>query len=633
MAVADRSGMQQGAIALALALLMVCIWSMTHRYRELSGDAELYAVQALAKLHPALAGDIYLQNDSQDRYTVFSPLYAKLIGFFGLHGAARGLFLAATAWFLAAAWGLSRRLSGPGTAWLALTMLMITTGRYGSYGVFSFAEAFLTARLVAEALIVTSLVCYYRGARVLALCIAAATLFIHPLMALPGLLLLLCLLAGLRTSIAGALAGIGVTALIALAALLAPRSAGFLALLDGPWLTIVRERSQFLFLQLWRFADWKINALPFASLALALLAVRDRPIRQLAWAAMLVGATGLVVAWIASTIGPVAILMQGQAWRWMWIPSFASILLLAPTLMWMWQDQKCGRACALLLVGGWTCTAMDTWVGIGLTSLLWLARPLISDRIAGLLRWAALVLAIVLVGWTFANAWTILTSSPEPGRDPVWFAFARNVLGLSTATLMMSGVAWRWISTRRSLWAPAIACLPLGALAAASLPGAMREIVTAGTPAEIGAFADWRDAIPASSNVAIIGVRNSAAFAWFTLGRPNYLSVNQSSGVVFSRATAMEVKRRSEVLAPLIDPSYKVMTFLARKAGAREAPDDKDKPLTSAALIGLCRDAQLDFVIAREFVGFDPLRHTQAGSYQGWYLYDCRHVRNAGAPA
>jgi hypothetical protein len=259
---------------------------------------------------------------------------------------------------------------------------------------------------------------------------------------------------------------------------------------------------------------------------------------------------------------------------------------------------------------------------------------LISERIAGLLRWAALVLAIVLVGWTCANAWTILGStSPEPGHDPVWLAFTRNVLGLQTATLMLSGVAWAWLSTRRSLWVPAIACLPLGALAAATLAGAMKEISTVGTPAEIAAFTDWRNAIPATGNVAIIGVRDSAAFAWFTLDRPSYLSVNQSSGVVFSRATALEVKRRSEVLAPLVDPSWKVMTFLARKAGAGDAPADKDKPLTSAALISLCVDSQLDFVMAREFAGFEPLRHNQAGRYQGWYLYDCRRVRKAGAPA
>ncbi len=634
MAVAERSGMQRGVVALALVLLMVCIWSLTHRYRGLTGDAELYAVQALAKLNPALAGDIYLQNDSQDRYTVFSRLYAGLIGLAGLHQAALGLFLVFTAWFLAAAWALARRLSDAATAWLSVTMLVITVGRYGSYGVFHFAEQFLTARLVAEALVVTALLCFYSGARAWAAGIAAAMLFVHPLMALPGLLLIACLWAGLRAGAIGALAGLCIAALVAKLALLLGQSTGLLALIDGAWLTVVRERSQFLFLQLWRFADWKSNALPFASLALTVLAVREPRMRQLAWASMLVGATGLAVAWIASAIGPTAILMQGQAWRWMWIPSFASILLLPPTLAWIWRDEACGPACALLLVGGWTCAAVDVWAGIGLAILLWLARPFITARIAAWLRWAAAVLAIVLVGWTIANAWMIVHApSTEVGREPVAIAYARDVLALQVAALVLAGGLGWWLSTRRGLWIPAAAGLALAFVAAVTLPGTLQEAATVGTAAEISAYADWRTAIPAASNVLTLGVHNPAGFVWFTLGRPSYLSVDQSSGVVFSRATALEVLRRSQVLSPLVEPSWKIMTYLARRADARHIADDRDKPLTSTALIGVCRDAQLDFVIAREFAGFDPLRQAQPGAYRDWYLYDCRRVRELAAPA
>ncbi|MFI4891465.1 MAG: hypothetical protein ACHQIL_13125 [Steroidobacterales bacterium] len=634
MAVADRSGMQRGVVALALTLLIVCIWSLTHRYRGLTGDAELYALQAMAKLHPALANDIYLQNESQDRYTVFSLLYANLIGAVGLHRAALSLFLVFTVWFLAAAWALSRRLSNAAAAWLSVTLLVITVGRYGSYGVFHFCEQFLTPRLIAEALIVTALVCFHAGARVWAVGIAAAMLFIHPLMALPGLLLVICLWTGLRAASVGALAGICATALMAKAALLAAQSTGTLALIDGEWLTVVRERSQFLFMQLWRADDWKINALPFASLTLTLLAVREARIRQLAWAAMLVGATGLVIAWIACTIGPVAILLQGQAWRWMWIPSFVSILLLAPTLAAMWQDQKCGPACALVLLGGWTCTAIDIWAGIGLTLVLWLSRPFITVRIAAWLRWAALVLAIVLAGWTIANAWTISHApSAEVGREPVMIAYAHGILGLQTASLALSaGLGW-WISTRRSPWIPAIASLAFAGVSAAALPGAMQEFAPNGTRGEIEAYAGWRESIPAASNVLVLGVHNSAGFVWLTLDRPSYLSIDQSSGVVFSRATALEVRRRSEVLSPLVEPSWKIMTYLAKRAHDKLIPDDKDKPLTSAALIGMCGDTQLGFVIAREFVGFDPVRHTQPGAYRDWSLYDCRHVRALAGPA
>ena len=626
--------MQRGLVALALALLAACLWALTHRFRDLLGDAELYAVQALARLHPQLATDIYLRNVSQDRYTLFSPLYAQLIAWFGLHAAERGLFIACTAWFYAASFALARRLSNAALAWASVALLMVMVGRYGSYGVFRYAEEFLTARSLAEALVVTSLACFYAGWRGLALGIAAATLFIHPLMALPGLLLVLCLLTGLRIALAGALAGVALAAILATAAVHAPQVSGYLALIDGDWLDVVRERSQFLFLQLWRFVDWKANALPFASLALTLLAVRDARMRQLAWAAMLVGAAGLAVAWIASVIGPVAILIQGQAWRWVWIPSFVSILLLAPTLAAMWEDERGGRLCAVVLLGGWSCAAVETWNCIGLAAGLWLMRPLVTGEIARLLRAAALVLVVVLACWTVASVWTLAGAPPaEVGRDPAAIALARNALGLQTLALGLCGAVYWLIATRRGPWAPAAGCVALATLAAATLPSALTQFATAGSDAEYAAFADWRAAIPSGSNVAVIGVHNATAFVWFTLDRPNYLSIDQSSGVVFSRATALEARRRSVVLEPLVEPSWKIMTFLAKRAGQGKVPDAPYRPLTAPVLTGMCRDGQLGFVIARESVGFGGLRHIGRGPFSNWTLYDCRRVRQAGATA
>lgn len=623
MPVANRSAMQHGFAVLALTLLMVCIWSVTHHYHDLSADAALYAVRALAKLQPWFAHDIYLQYASLDGYTVFTWFYAKLIAAAGLHQAERALYVVCSAWFLAAAWALMRRLSDSFTAWLSVLLLVILVGRYGSYNVFRFAEEFLTARSLAEAMVVTAIAFFYGGARRWALAIAAGALFIHPLMALPGLLLLLCLWAGARIGIVGALGGILITVLLAVGVRLAAQATGPFALMDATWLAVVVERSQFLFLQMWRLSDWAINALPFATLGLTLLVVPDQRMRQLAFAAMLVGASGLIVAFLAGTIGPAAILLQGQPWRWVWITSFTGILLLAPTLVWMWRDRKCGPACAILLIGGWTCVSMNIWVCIALTAFLWLLRAHLSDRVAYLLRWLALLLAAVQVAWAVVVAWAYLrVSTPD---------LARSILGMRTTVLLVSGLAWCWIGTRRSPWGPAIACAVLATTAAVALPGAV-PISQSGTPADFNSYADWRGAMPVQSNVAVVGVRSSVGFVWFTLDRSDYLSIDQSAGVVFSRATALEVERRSHVLEPLVQPTWKIMSYLAREARGEKVADEKDGPLTAPALVSMCRDAQLDFVIAHEYVGFDALRHTQAGPYKDWYLYDCRRVRAPGRP-
>jgi hypothetical protein len=260
-------------------------------------------------------------------------------------------------------------------------------------------------------------------------------------------------------------------------------------------------------------------------------------------------------------------------------------------------------------------------------------RERITDRIARVMRWATLALALILMGWTVALAWTNLHAAPaEVTGEPTVAAGLRHILGLKTAAVVVFGIAYWWISGRRGIRTLAIACLLFGAVAALMLAGSLQQVRTVGTPAEISAYTDWRQAIPPGSNVAMIGVRNSAAFVWFTLDRGDYLSIDQSSGVVFSRATAAEVERRSAVLEPLVRPSWKIMTYLARWA-AGERHEDEDLPLNAPALSRMCRDPQLNFVIAAQLVGFAPLRHSGAGEYKGWYLYDCARVRSAGAPA
>lgn len=635
MPIPERSALRHRLVALALALLATCLWSLTRHYRALSGDAELYALQAMARLHPALGSDLYLQNVSQDRYTLFSPLYAWLIERLGLHAAQRDLFVACTATFLAASWALARRLSGEWFAWAAVALLTVMVGRYGAYSVFRFAEDFLTARTAAEALVAVALACWFTQRQALGLAIAAVALLIHPLMALPGLLVIGALAVSPRLAAAAAGAGILGAALVAALAHWMPQADGPLALIDGDWLTVVRERSQFLFLQLWRFGDWKNNALPFAALGVTLLAARDLRVRRLAIAAVLVGATGLAIAAIASTTGPVAILLQGQAWRWVWIPGYVSILLLPATLRALWEDARTGPVCAVILLAGWTCAAVDIWNSMALVAALWLVRPLVGAQLARLLRASAVMIAVVLVAWALAAAWAAAgLPSLEGPREPAMLALLRNVLSVQAAALLVGAVAW-WLVTRLpGPWSPAIAVVALGLLAALTVPRSLAPVTTAGTPDEIRAFADWRAAMPADADVAVIGVHNATAFVWFTLDRPNYLSIDQSSGVVFSRRTAAEVRRRSQVLEPLVEPSWKIMTYLARRAanGNRDVATP-DRPLTAPLLVALCRDATLGFVVAREDVGFGALRHAGAGAYQDWYLYDCRRVRAAGAAA
>jgi hypothetical protein len=619
------------AVTIALTLMIVALWSLTRHHRAFSQDGELYAVQALARIHPALGMDVYLADVSQDRYTVFSRIYAALIGCYGLNGAELLLFVVCTLWFFTASWALARNLSGSGTAWLATAMLMVAAGSYGAYGIFQFSENYLTARSLAEALVVTSLALHFHGWRRLALGLAVGTLFIHPLMALPGVLLLICLWLPVRRAIWGSVAGVLGVLGIAVFGVLAPGAAHVLTIMDGPWLEVVRERSQFLFFKYWSIGDWEMHARPFLCLTMSALVLDEDRIRKLLIASMLVGAAGLLVAFIACTIGPVAILLQGQAWRWFWVTGFASLLLLVPTVLRVWREEKCGPMCAILLIAGWTFAPVHGIALIALALFLWLLRPRIEGRTGMYLRWGALALFAVIVSWMLVNSWSLLTSPRViVGPESLLIDRIRSFLGLQVSAVLVFGFSWYFIRSARTAWMPATVAMLLTVTLILVVPSTFARVGTSASRVEFDEFAEWRNAIPPAGNVLILPTRKSAAFAWFTLERPSYISVDQSAGVVYSSATAQEIRRRSEVLLPVAEPDWKILSQIQQEARGKKL-ENLTRPLTAKSLVEVCADPLLGFVVARESVGFEPLRHPQPGAWKDWNLYDCRRVRSTAS--
>ena len=611
----------------ALALLLFVVWLILHRYRGLDNDAQIYALQALVRLHPALGADLYFQHTSQDAYTVFSPLYASVIHMLDLPSAALLLTVLCILWFLLAAWMLARDLCGRDIAWLSVGALIILPGAYGGSGIFHFSDLYLTARLPAQAMVVTAFALHFRGWKRLSLAIAIGALFIHPLMALPGLLLLICTSLPRNMALLGAAAGIVVTLGIALVANHAPEGALLIAVMDPVWLEIVRERSQFLFLNLWSVADWKLNIQPFVSLVITMLAVPDARIRKLCVGAIIVGLAGLAVALVASFV-PVTILVQGQAWRWVWVTDFVCILLLAPTVLRVWRDEKCGPLCSILIILGWTFSVVDSFTCISIALLLWLARSYIADRAAPYMRWAGYALGVAMAAWVAVLCWPILTSvSVASGYQPLALAKLSGIARLGIPAIMLTGLLWHWLRiTRSRLWLT-ITALVLLASAVYIAPKAFDAFTKAGSPALADEFADWRKIIPPASSVYLADRYDTGAFIWFALDRPNYLSPDQSAGVVFSRATALEIRRRSQVVLPLENPYWKVRSSL-RETGKPTDKNSDYRPLTAESLANVCSDPQLGFVIAKEQVGFDPVTRTPSGAWKDWNLYDCRRVRS-----
>lgn len=612
-----------------MVAVIATLWSLAHRYFGFARDGELYAFQALAKIQPGLNNDVYLANTSQEKYTIFSSIYAAVIRPLGLLHAELLLFAICLFVFTAAAGMTVRKLQDTDAGWLAAAFVAVGSGQYGSYGVFSYLETYLSARSMAQALIGLALAFFVYGRRRSAFVIAISALLVHPIMALPGVLLILCLSLPLRHAAAGAFAGVFAAALLAWSATSTGVGAHYLPVMDAAWLEVVTQRSQFLFLQYWRPGDWELAVRPFACLTLAALATDNPRLQSLAKMSMLVGLAGLAVAAIASCIGPVALLLQGQAWRWMWVTDFISVALVAPTALNMWKDPKGGALCAVLLISGWMWgdAGVDYLAFIDASLLLWLIRPRITPRIGVILKWTAGAVLVVAAIWILANFWTYATNpSAEAGRAPGFSARARELFGLGLASSLFMTILYFWISRSRSRLIAVGGLLTALTAMIVILPSSLRQ-ARLGTPTEIAEFSDWRSRIPVDSNVLLVPMRNTAAFVWLTLNRPNYTSVDQSSGVVFSRETAMEIRRRSEVLLPLGPPNWRLKDLIDAKAKTAEQEPPKPIPLTATALSSVCSDPQLGFVVAKENLDFEPVTHHHVGLWNNWNLYDCRIVR------
>jgi len=247
-----------------------------------------------------------------------------------------------------------------------------------------------------------------------------------------------------------------------------------------------------------------------------------------------------------------------------------------------------------------------------------------------LLHWVAVALAAVVVVWLIYAALSAAWSRPPAaGREPLPMAFIRCIFGVQIFSFALFGCFAYWLRARRSFPGLWVACGALVAVSALMLPGAFRDTARDGTPAEIEEFFDWRRVIPPDSNVFVVPAHNSAAFAWFTLERPSYLTVDQSSGVVFSRATALEVRRRSQVLLPLMDPDWTLLSNMQKSHGDGAARPSS-RTLTRQILIKLCGDPELNFVVAKENIGLKAVRHARPGDWHNWNLYDCRQVHSGG---
>lgn len=576
---------------IALLLLGAC-WLVAHPHMGVWHDARLYAIDALARLNPGVFDrDLFLMNGSQGQFTVFPHIFAKLIGLAGLEHAALIVALAGKLLWLAALFLLARAMMPRPTLWLlGIVLVMGYPAFYDGHRLFSYGESFATPRIFAEAFTLLALAAWLKAYRLAALILTVIAGVLHPLMALPGgVLLTLMYFKSTRHGFA-VLAAFAIFAM-GVASLLATGLYGRLfEVFDPDWFDVVVLRNSYVFLDQWSAVAF--GRVLFLCVVLGLMARESGSrLQPLARALLVATIVLMAVSWLGAGLWKNVLLTQLQLWRVLWLAQIVALLMLAELLPRLWKAGYPGRVLAACLTSAFL---LDTWAagaatlgGLLLRTLLVRADGRI-DTHRGL--WRALPWAIVLP-CLFAHFASL----------PYWFATNelswRKLLGDRVGLIAILGGLY----LAQIKWGRRMPSLGIGAAAGLFLAAIFvwAEVGEHKGPEWQAVYQQLRKDIPPGA-VVVAAMSGGVEATWFELGRASYASQAQSVGALFNRKTALAGGRRLELLHEAGFPDSQVEWGAGR--------DVQPHPLTQVSIMRLCQDPDLDYVLA-------------GGAYAGAKLY------------
>jgi hypothetical protein len=573
--------------------LCVAVWLLVHPYEGIFHDANLYTLQALARLHPdSLNQDVFLHFGSQDRFTLFSPVYAALIRLLGVDRAAALLTSLSQLALIAAGGCLARCVMPTRYALLGLAVVIAIPGDYGPDRIFTCIESFLTPRMGAESCTLAALACAFSGRRSWSLLFIVAACALHPVMATAGVIVLLVAYVVLPRPAWG-----GVLAKLALVWILLSAYAfqtGEWGRLDADWLDLASQRSPYLFLSFWQLDDWSRAAVTLTTLGIGWFTLELRA-RLLCRAAVFAMVGGLTLTWLACDTLHLALFTQMQPWRWQWLATLIAALTLPLTAINRYRQGMAGRTTVLLLLAAWIFGAGEFAIIASAGALLSLTFGRLKATELRLVLWGSCAVLGLALLWRIASNLEFTEVHYMDAALPLWLRRAMSFAHDGTVPAILIGIA-AWLSNRPRavigrgiVTAIGLVCISV-LLPFAWQAWSLKEF----PPLEVARFAAWQNIIAPGEDVFW---GESPLSTWVLLNRPNYISGLQTSGMIFSRPAALELQRRALALSGVIGPP----TFLSwNGAGAHLS-------LSPEQLRGICRLQAFKYLVTNADLGMPPV--------------------------
>jgi hypothetical protein len=523
---------------------LAALWLFCNPYFAIDRGGLIYAGRALADLDPLGVGrDMMFRLDGQSDFTLFTPLFRYLASQLGIGPAMMLVGAAGTAASFTGAVIFSRRIAEGRARWLAIAFAACLPAAYGGYELFSYSETAVTPRPFAEAFVLCGLALMLDGRRAWALCAMAVAFALHPIMALPGVVVLAASTTSDRRWLTLWLALAAASVLLAVLGV-APFDR-ISRTIDPEWKSILIQRNPHLFPGLWPF-DWTGRAATRAATLLIAAGLVAPATRRLFLTTLLVGFAGLAVSFLLGERLSSLFVVQAQTWRMMWLVFALATYAAAICVVELWKKDWVSRIALAFLSLAWAYADYDVPASAFATTAVVIVYSVKQSDLT-LPRWIYLgALALAAAGIVFGLCLSQLSIYRViADAAPDMMVEARRTLALQMdytpiGALIAVLSAWR-VTAGRARAAFAAVCavgLPLAiygwdqrSLANrhfdAGEPFPALEAATIARPGEVF----WID-----------GMRGT----WWWLHRAHWVAAVQGAGLVFSRELAVAYQDRTQ---------------------------------------------------------------------------------------